>query len=60
MTPSPVTRSDSPFADRLVATLDGPSKTITVEPIHTPAPAPRVLPEQPPSVEPPRPREPAH
>jgi hypothetical protein len=37
----------------LRATLDGPSRTITVEPVETPAPAP------PPSVEPERRVEPA-
>jgi hypothetical protein len=46
-------QSDSPRSDRLVASLDGPSKTITVEPVQTPMPAP------PPSVEPAPQREPS-
>jgi hypothetical protein len=55
------------FADRLKDTLDGPSKTITVEPIQLPAPVPprRIespdparRPERPGKPE--RPREPAH
>jgi hypothetical protein len=38
-----------------LGSLDGPSRTITVEPVETPMPAPRVDPEP----EPERPREPA-
>jgi hypothetical protein len=52
-----------PPDDRLVASLDGPSKTITVEPVEMPVPAPRVEPERErePAAprEPERPREPA-
>jgi hypothetical protein len=51
-------------SEGLVASLDGPSKTITVEPLQTPVPAPRrVEPEparEPAPREPERPREPAH
>jgi hypothetical protein len=51
-------------ADRLVASLDGPSRTITVEPVQLPVPAApqRLEPEperEPPPREPERPREPA-
>jgi hypothetical protein len=57
-------QSDSPCPDRLVASLDGPSKTITVEPVQMPVPAPppsvEPSPErEPPPREPERPREPA-
>jgi hypothetical protein len=50
---------------RLIGSLDGPSKTITVEPIQTPvtAPPPRIEPEpvpDPPPRAPQRPREPAN
>jgi hypothetical protein len=55
----------SPSADRLVATLDGPSKTITVEPIQIPvtSPPPSIDPEplpEPPPRAPERRREPAN
>jgi hypothetical protein len=43
-----------PVEAPLRATLDGPSRTITVEPVEQPQTAP-----QPPVVEPERPREPA-
>lgn len=64
MKPSRPAPSDLRFADRLVASLDGPSKTITVEPVQLPVPAPppsvEPSPErEPPPREPERPREPA-
>jgi hypothetical protein len=48
-----------PVRDALRGSLDGPSRTITVEPVETPAPAPppEVHPE--PEREPARPAEPA-
>jgi hypothetical protein len=63
MKPSGPSESHPPSADRLVGSLDGPSRTIRVEPIETPVPAPQpsVDPEpvREPSREPERPREPA-
>jgi hypothetical protein len=67
MKPSHATESARRSADRLKGSLDGPSKTITVEPIQVPAPVPprRVEPPDPARKpdrprEPERPREPAH
>jgi len=65
MRPSPDSSFDPPECDRPLASLDGPSRTIRVEPLETPVPAPppRVDPapvrDPPPTREPERPREPA-
>jgi hypothetical protein len=64
MKPARTSESFAPSSGLLFASLDGPSRTIRVEPIETPVPAqpPRVEPEpvrEPPSREPERPREPA-
>jgi hypothetical protein len=63
MKPLLPSESGPPSADRPVASLDGPSRTIRVEPIETPVPAlpRRVEPEpvrDPPPRAPERPREP--
>jgi|KBSMisStaDraftv2_1062788.scaffolds.fasta_scaffold4651940_1 hypothetical protein len=52
------TRSEPRPARRLRGSLDGPSRTITVEPVETPAPAP--APEIRPQREPDRPSKPPH
>ncbi len=64
MKPLRVSEARPPSDDRLVASLDGPSRTIRVEPVVMPLPAPpqRAEPEparEPPRREPERPREPA-
>jgi hypothetical protein len=64
MQPTSAIESRSRSADRLLGSLDGPSKTIIVEPVQLPVPAqpqrdePEPSREQPPRA-PERPREPA-
>jgi hypothetical protein len=53
-----VTPPSGSAASPLVASLDGPSRTITVEPIRVPVPAQPPTTEPEPAREPERPREP--
>jgi hypothetical protein len=57
MQPTSALESRSRSADRLLGSLDGPSKTITVEPVQLPVPAQPQRDEPGPAREP-RPREP--
>jgi hypothetical protein len=53
-----VTPPSGTAPSRLVASLDGPSRTITVEPVRVPVPAPPPSTEPEPAREPERPPEP--
>jgi hypothetical protein len=53
-----VTQPSGSASSELVASLDGPSRTITVEPVRVPVPAQPPSTEPEPQREPERPREP--